>query len=104
MKSKATIDDAQCPKCKANVDAVYFDGYAFGDRLLEGVMFKLTKEGEVYFKDDPATDAYVQQLNTEYWLTAAVDWIEDNDIADCVYCQGEILLNGYSKEYTDEVD
>jgi hypothetical protein len=66
------------------VKVAYFNGYAFGDKLLEGVMFKaeivadgtmnvsLTKDAEVYFK--------TAKLSQKQWLKEAYEYAEHNDI------------------------
>ena len=54
------------------------DGYCFGDRLLEGVLF------EVEFKDDKVTNVKVEEasedyfddLNTVKWLKIAKDYAQ----------------------------
>lgn len=75
-----------CEKC-GRIDESEFDGYAFGDRQLEGVMFVCSqpKKGQfkVRFKDDPKTDPYLVTLNTKYWLKAAKDYAKKNDIFTC---------------------
>ena len=55
----------------------YADGYWFGDRLLEGVMFKyeISPSGELSaaFMEE---NAYTMQLNREFWLSAAREYAE----------------------------
>lgn len=55
------------------------DGYSFGDRLLEGVMFEVEFDNNgditsVKVEDESAD--YFEQLNTEYWLGAAERYAE----------------------------
>lgn len=64
------------------------DGYSFGDRLLDGVLF------EVEFKDDKVTNVKVEEasedyfddLNTVKWLKIAKDYaqrvLDDGDEVD----------------------
>ena len=60
------------------------DGYHFGDRLLEGVYFNVTAEGDpdvkltvtnVEVRPDAAN--YFDNLNTTKWLKKASDFAQD---------------------------
>lgn len=59
----------------------YFDGYDIGERLLEGVMFKVSiidNELKVsYSKED---ESYMSQLNKKMWLESALEYAKENDI------------------------
>ena len=64
----------ECSNC-GDIPIVYFDGYGFGDRMLEGVMFKVSRDsnGEIDVAsvdsvEDWDTDAYLIGLNKEYWM------------------------------------
>jgi hypothetical protein len=66
------------------VDVVYLHGYFFGDRLLEGVLFKcvidtMTDNVKVLGVTDECVP-YFSQLNVEMWLSAAQKYAEQNDI------------------------
>ena len=57
------------------------DGYNFGDRLLEGVMFVVSiKNGELSVKVDKDAEEYFSGLNQKKWLEAAKDYALENDI------------------------
>ena len=58
-----------CDQC-GDIETVEFDGYAFGDRLLEGVYFVADKKGNV----TPRADAvdYLKSLNAKKWLKDGV--------------------------------
>jgi hypothetical protein len=60
----------------------YIDGYAFGDRMLEGVVFACTLDAEGYltvqFQDHECS--YVQKLNQDYWLECALSYALKNDM------------------------
>lgn len=64
------------------VDHAYFDGYNFGDTLLEGVMFeaKIVADGTMEVSITPDSKNYFEDLNTKLWLKAAQDYAEENDI------------------------
>jgi len=57
------------------------DGYSFGDRLLEGVMFDITIEsdGSLSAKVDKSAESYFEDLNKEKWLKEAIKYAERND-------------------------
>ena len=73
----------------------YFDGYQFGDRQLEGVMFRaFIKDGklkvELAKKED---EGYFKTLNTKMWLKAALEHaLEEADIFSKTP-DGDIELN-----------
>ena len=51
-------------------DALYMDGYAFGDRLLEGVPFKITiMDGELKAE---CLDKYQPGIDWEHWENTCV--------------------------------
>lgn len=76
------------------VNAAYFNGYHFGDRLLEGVMFKATvsKDGFLQVEHSGKNKNYWKMLNNEYWLKAALEFAENNDIFSEKIDGGEDLL------------
>lgn len=59
------------------------DGYCFGDRLLEGVMFYAdAKDGVVDFdtiRVGPDDVNYFSDLNEKKWLAAACEFIKETD-------------------------
>ena len=69
------------------------DGYGVGDRLLEGVMFRisLVNDKPKAIIDPSYDDEYFEGLNREYWYKILE---EDFDIDDCScpYCDGEIEI------------
>lgn len=66
------------------------DGYAVGDRLLEGVMFDVVVTGDPAVEltieslnVSPSAKSYFEQLNTAMWLQKVRDDVEDM-LADIV--------------------
>lgn len=59
------------------VDALYMDGYSFGDRLLEGVPFKLTIEGGVLKAE--CIDKYDEGINWPYWEKKCIEFALQDD-------------------------
>lgn len=55
------------------------DGYSFGDRLLDGVMFEviIVNNALVVVGVTPECQSYFDDLNKEKWLARAQDFIKD---------------------------
>jgi hypothetical protein len=75
------------------------DGYSFGDRQLEGVMFIVTVEedGRLSVQTSPEYADYMSSLNEEMWLEEALDYAERNDMfegLDGTEDIGLIMTNG----------
>lgn len=71
------------------VKEAYLDGYAFGDRLLEGVWFgfRATPDGkDIEAFLPPASAKYMERLNSEFWLGRAVEYAF---MTDCFYTDPE---------------
>ena len=86
-----------CEKC-GNVSQMSVDGYAAGDRLLEGVMFrvKIQADGSLTCAVEPEYKKYFSQLNVEKWLAEVVQDVKDNcgDVrGSCVKCGGDIFVD-----------
>lgn len=64
------------------VKEAWFDGYPFGDRVLEGVMFKATigDSGHMSVTIAPSCAEYFSNLNEKKWLKEAVDFAMDSDM------------------------
>jgi len=61
---------------------VYFDGYSFGGRLLEGVIFKaeLLPDGFMEVSTATKSASYMEDLNEKKWIEAALKYAIRNDI------------------------
>ena len=60
------------------VDKVFFDGYPFGDRLLEDVTFQATiKDNKVKVEITKDCANYFSDLNQKKWLGIAKNWVEE---------------------------
>lgn len=75
-----------CDKC-GPLDYILFDGYPFGDRMLEGVMFRFYPDDKVQIDDD---NAYWQSLNTKAWLEVAKKCGLQVDIGSCPKCGTDV--------------
>lgn len=66
---------------EVEIETIVLDGYSFGDRLLEGVLFDVTnKNGKLTAKPHGKSDArYLDDLNAKKWLKACVESIECPD-------------------------
>ena len=58
------------------------DGYGFGDRLLEGVMFIITiqEDGTLKVESNEECADYMKQLNVEYWNEKALEFVLGYDL------------------------
>lgn len=76
------------------VPIVTCDGYSFGDRLLEGVIFYFEWNNELEQYKYSHTDAgdYMEQLNVPYWVEVAEDYIQSTDM--CESPDGQELIRG----------
>ena len=78
-----------CEKC-GNLPHILVDGYGCGDRLLEGVMFKvwITDEGEVEVQVTDDSAEYFEKLDVDHWLKEIRNYVEeheDKDIGECPF-------------------
>lgn len=80
----------KCDVC-GEVDYGVLDGYAVGDRLLEGVLFDIHINGQ---KPTAAVQhrfaSYFDDLNKEKWLKAMEEHAEEQDIFQCPECGGDM--------------
>ena len=74
------------------VEAVLFDGYAFGDRLLEGVMFRMDRAGVV----SPNDKRDFVGLDLKHWLKLATEHGHALDIGACPRegCTNDVVVSG----------
>lgn len=90
MKKEVFI--LKCKNC-GPLEHVNVDGYAVGDRLLEGVMFYVRpgKKPGTWKAEVHATDKeYFDDLNTKKWLKAIEDDVADSDTLECCKCGTDI--------------
>ena len=79
-----------CRKC-GTISTVKIDGYAVGDRVLEGVWFlcEITRKSVRNVRVNAGDAAYFNTLNTKLWLKEVKDYITDivdNDDWDSFNC------------------
>ncbi len=75
------------------IDHITFDGYDFGDRQLEQVMFKASiEDGKVVVNtvDDWSKNSYLKGLNKKHWLKEAKEHQADLDVATCPNCGNDV--------------
>lgn len=89
-----------CEFCKKELPYALVDGYNFGDRLLEGVMFKVEhrNEGPNCIGVEESSEAYMKGLNWEHWKKKCEEYCEDLDIAQCPDCHDDIDFIIYSPD------
>ena len=81
-------------ECNKNLDFVYVHGYYFGDRLMEGVLFKVrVVDGNTEcFGLHPESEPYMTQFNWDYWKARCEEYCINIDIAQCPYCKEDVLV------------
>ena len=90
-----------CDNCGA-IDYVLVDGYAVGDRLLEGVLFKVEdKEGKPHTLGVVEEDEeYFDQFNKAKFIAEMDTLCENEDEAECPNCGGYVEIWGSGKTST----
>lgn len=79
-----------CDQCGV-VDHLLVDGYDFGDRLLESVLFEVRAvRGRPQVTVTAADAAYFQTLNTTRWLREARSYVRDADVFICPHCKSNV--------------
>jgi hypothetical protein len=81
-----------CETCKKPPMYGLMDGYSFGERLLEDVMFEcmLYDDNCWVIQVEKAAEPYFEQLNQTMWMTAAYKYCNQNDVWECPGCGGDI--------------
>jgi len=87
--------ELKCDNC-GMIDHVLVDGYWFGDRLLESVMFKVKDQDGIptalgVFE---AATEYFSDLNQQKWLKACEEFCETLDFAQCPKCGDDVVVWG----------
>lgn len=85
----------KCDNC-GDIEYVLVDGYHFGDRLLESVMFMVKDnngEPQVMGVTDDCKE-YFSDLNQKKWLKECEKFCKDLDIATCPHCQSDVGVWG----------
>ena len=96
-----------CDKC-GYIEVAHFDGYGFGDRILEGVLFEVKVAGPNLVTSDvePISRPYFNDLNRERWIKAANESLEDvlDEAGIGLNCPADgndvIILNDDGSDYT----
>ena len=76
-----------CADC-GPIEYALLDGYLVGDRLLEGVKFKVSiKSGKVIAQPAASDDAeYMRRMNKRRWLKEAAEFAANSDSMECPNC------------------
>ena len=92
----------ECANC-GKLEYVWLDGYAFGDKILEDVMFRVYDKDNVII-DEIYDDDYWEGLNKAKWLKDAQEsarqCLEDGEGLTCPNCLGEVLKSGIKTKKT----
>jgi len=83
-----------CETCNKELDFVYVFGYNFGDRIMEGVSFKVkvVNNKGICIGVHPDSKPYMIQFNWEYWKKQCEDYCNNLDLAQCPICNDEVLV------------
>lgn len=82
----------KCDNC-GELDYVLMDGYSFGDRLLEGVMFEVRKDNKNFqVQISQESEDYFNGLNKKKWLKEATSYASKNDIFTCPKCGDDVAF------------
>jgi hypothetical protein len=96
LKEEEQVDYAEAFGTTGRIEPrkqAMIDGYSFGDRMLEGVMFIITIEddGSLSAEVHPNHANYFNQLNTQMWLERAVESAKTTDCFEGV--DGAVDIN-----------
>jgi hypothetical protein len=94
-----SIAFCDCRGC-GHIDEFKIDGYPFGDRLLEGVMFTIDKYGKARIQEEDK--AYFKRLNEKHWCELAEEHATEADVVQCVKCDCDIYFDEAPKFETKE--
>ena len=76
----------KCENCGKDIPYILVHGYGFGDRMLEGVHFKVEDfNGKPHVIGTDADD-YMEDLNKEKWYKICEDYCEGLDLGTCPEC------------------
>lgn len=80
-----------CDDCGENLPYVEVDGYAVGDKLLEGVIFHFFPNRSVKVRDEDAK--YFDGLNNRTWLKRIQEYVVDRaENLTCPNCKKEAYV------------
>ena len=80
------VTKLKCDSCGV-VDHAILDGYAVGDRLLEGVKFMVTILNDKVIANVHPEDAdYFKRLNQKKWLKEVRKFAAETDVVACPKC------------------
>lgn len=85
----------ECDNC-GEIDTVLFDGYRFGGRLLESVMFRVFYQEGLPVKVEPVDgwdSWYLSKLNKDKWQKAAEEYAAGLDDGECPKCGEDIDMS-----------
>lgn len=67
---------------RGDEEYAYVDGYDFGDKLLEGILFRIVIENNKFTCNQVDLESfdYFETLNKKMWFKSAVTFAKQNDI------------------------
>jgi hypothetical protein len=79
-----------CEDCGEDLPYVEIDGYAVGDRLLEGVVFHFFPNRSVKVRDEDAE--YFDGLNNRKWLKRIQEFVLETGGGICPTCKKDAYV------------
>lgn len=84
------------------IDHALFDGYNFGDTLLEGLLFQVRAREDRSYEVNvaPNGESYFRYLNEELWLKRAKKYVATTDFGRCSNpgCHEDVALQPWNEE------
>lgn len=92
-----------CDRC-GKIRYILVDGYPFGDRQLDGVIFRVNNNnGKPRVAGVVRGKEYFETLNKRLWYKACEDHCRDLDVANCPKCGLEVDVWAAGKKRPDPV-
>lgn len=86
------------------VSCGYVDGYSVGDRLLEGIVFKITTDGaNVFCHVMREHEQRFNKLNQEYWFGEVINYAKNTDLLLSEYSECDVILYDLDKHYSQQL-
>ena len=83
-----------CESCGCEKKMALLDGYIFGDREMEGVMFEVDSYGNCLGVHDKDMEASIKkQYNWEYWKKRCEETAKTYDVFECPDCKDDIYVD-----------
>lgn len=91
-----------CPK-HGEVDHVLVNGYGFGDRLLEGIMFEVRVSDAHEYDVRPICPDDLKGLDAPHWSQRCREYAATSDFARCPHerCNEDVSLQPWDEDWVE---